>query len=164
MSPPLPGVIIIGFFFPNHLNWFQMTHFNCIRIYILFDGWWGWTFFSVFKSVISQTQKLLVRRNLEVIHLFPFVCFVFIFLPVYLLPDASYQHCIVFLLASHLIQGNQEISLPALRMSTIFYDPSIWNLILVEFSLLSWLWAGCHGIALRPMGNYSSAVLTVLSF
>ena len=41
----------------------------------------------------------------------------------------------VFLLASRLVQGNQKISLPALSTSSIFYDPSICNLMVVEFPL-----------------------------
>ena len=43
-------------------------------------------------------------------------------------------HC-VFLLASCLVWGNQKISLPALSISGIFYDPSICNLRVVEFRL-----------------------------
>lgn len=52
--------------------------------------------FSGLKAVISQTLNLLVRRDLEIIYLFPFVCFVFMFWPVYLLPDTYDQLSTVF--------------------------------------------------------------------
>lgn len=96
-----------------------------------------WFFFlPVFQAVISQTQKLLVRRDLEITYFLFLVCFVFH--AVARLSVArhffSTLHC-VFLLASHLSQGNQKISLPALSTSSIFYDPSICNLMVVEFPL-----------------------------
>lgn len=92
-------------------------------------------FFFGFKVVISQTQKLLVRRDLEVIVYFLCVlCFhvlAHVSVAIHFLPTL---HC-VFILASRLVQRNQKISLPALSISTIFYDPSICNLMLVEFPL-----------------------------
>lgn len=92
-------------------------------------------FFSVFQVVNSQTQKLPVIRDLEIIYsFFCMLCFhVLARLSVarHFLPTL---YC-VFLLASHLVQGNQKISLPALSTSSIFYDPSICNLMVVEFPL-----------------------------
>lgn len=90
--------------------------------------------FSGLKAVISQTLNLLVRRDLEIIYfllcaLFSCSC-PFIFCQILM---TSSPLC--FLLASRLVRGNQKISLPALSISGIFYDPSICNLMVVEFPL-----------------------------
>lgn len=93
-------------------------------------------YFFLYFRLSFHRLKLLVRRDLEIIYFFFFcmLCFhVLAHLSVarHFLPTL---HC-VFLLASCLVQGNQKMSLPALSTSSIFYDPSICNLMVLEFPL-----------------------------
>lgn len=114
-----------------------MTLLTYNKICILFGCRWGWTFFfffSLFQAVISQTQKLLLRRDLEIISFFCMLCFHVLARLSVARHSLPTLHC-VFLLASRLVQGNQKISLPGLSTSSIFYDPSICNLMVAEFPL-----------------------------
>lgn len=116
-----------------------MTLLTYNKICILFGCRRGWTLFF-FSSCISgchfpdpETSSQKGFRD----YLLPFlVCFVFHALARLSVARHFFPtlHC-VFLLASRLSQRNQKISLPALSTSSIFYDPSICNLMVVEFPL-----------------------------
>lgn len=113
---------------------------------------------SVFLSltvVISQMQKLPVRRDLDIIYFLwcallscscPSIC-----CQMLLTNNTPLCFSLGFLLGSR----KPKISLPALSISSTFYDPSICNLMVVEFPLPNLTLGKVPLHCFETMGNYS---------
>lgn len=95
-------------------------------------------FFPVFTDVILESSSQKGFRGYPFIFLLVLCFHVLAHLSAarHFLPTLYSVVLFFFLLASCVAQGSQRISLPALSISSTFYDPSVCNLMLVEFPLL----------------------------